>query len=458
MNAATHSDVLIVGAGVAGLAAASALSGTGAGARVTVVERKPFVGGRAYSYLHPALQERVDCQHVLLGCCTNLRYLAANAGVDDRIRWYDQLNFLEPNGRLSRIQPGAMPAPLHASFDFLRVPMLSVPDKVVIARGLLEFMRGYPLTDGQSFSAWLKRTGQTQRAIKHFWEPVIVGALNDRFENCSLRYAGQVFHEGFLKSAEGGRLGIPAIPLSEFFGEVAKKAEAQGTRFLLGKNVDTPVQRLDGRWWIHLEDESLSADALILAVPFEQVQRLLPPEVDLGLDLSRFTHAPITTLHLWFDREITDLDHAVLLDTGVQWLFNKGRIRRSGAHYVELVISASHAELHESRDEITQSALRELAMFFPAAKDAKLLKNGILKEARATFSVLPGLDAYRPQQTTQCEGLFLAGDWTRTGWPSTMEGGVRSGYLAAEAVTGNTSKFLQPDLPGQGLMRFLAAT
>lgn len=453
-TAVNHYDTIIVGAGPAGLAAASALSASGA--RVLVIERKPFVGGRAYSYLHPALQEVVDCQHILLGCCTNLRHLAAQAGAADHIRWYSHFNFIEPGGRLSRLQAGALPAPLHTAFDFLRVPMLSLTDKAAIARGLMEFMRGYPHSDAESFSAWLKRTHQTQRAIKHFWEPVIVGALNDGFENCSLRYAGQVFHEAFLKSAEGGRFGIPSVPLSDFFGAVAKQAEQQGTRFLLGHNVDTPLQRIDNKWWLHLQNESFSADNVILTIPFEQVARLLPPEADFTLDLSHFRHAPITTLHLWFDREITDYDHAVLLDTGIQWIFNKGRIRRTNAHYIELVISASHTELKESRDELTQNALRELALFFPEVKKATLLKHGILKEARATFSVTPNLDAHRPPAQSPWPGLFLAGDWTQTGWPSTMEGGVRSGYLAAEAVTGNKQQFLQPDLPPQGLMKLLS--
>jgi zeta-carotene desaturase len=177
--------------------------------------------------------------------------------------------------------------------------------------------------------------------------------------------------------------------------------------------------------------------------------------VELTEKLANFIHAPITTVHLWWDRAITELDHAVLLDTGIQWMFNKSRIRqKTGEHYVELVISASAQELHEEREEIVQSALRELEMFFPRAREAKLLKSGVLKEARATFSVLPGLDADRPLARTEWPGLYLAGDWTRTGWPSTMEGAVRSGYLAAEAVAGK--KFMQPDLPAAGLMRLIA--
>jgi zeta-carotene desaturase len=463
---APHFDVAVVGAGLAGLAAASALSA--AGARVLILERKPFVGGRAYSYQHPALQEEIDCQHVLLGCCTNLIHLCRNAGVEDRIRWYDELTFLEPGSETGKpirthLKPGILPAPLHTSFDFLRAPMLSLGDKVGIARGLLDFMRGYPASDAESFATWLKRTGQTQRAIKHLWEPVIVGALNDSFENCSTKYAGQVFHESFLKSAEGGRLGIPALPLSQFYGYVAEQCVRQGAELRLSQSV-TALSRENNAWSLQTSEGSFTADNVVLALPFQQAASLLPNDEEsaaLQETLTHFQNAPITTVHLWFEREITELDHAALLDTSIQWIFHKSRIRRTPREqgsYCELTISASFAELHQTREEILGNALRELALFFPAVHGVKLIKSGILKEARATFSVTPGLDAYRPAQATGQPGLFLAGDWTQTGWPSTMEGAVRSGYLAAEAVakgSGQAKKFLQADLPAAGLMKLL---
>jgi uncharacterized protein with NAD-binding domain and iron-sulfur cluster len=178
-------DVLVVGAGVAGLAAAVALSG--AGATVALLERKPYVGGRAYSYLHPALDEVIDSQHVLLGCCANLIDLCRLAGADRHIRWYDDITFLEAGdgrhpARRSLIGPSSLPSPAHSSFRFLRAPMLLLADKTRIALGLTEFLRGYPANDDEAFSTWLKKTKQTDRAIRHFWEPVIVGALNDSFE------------------------------------------------------------------------------------------------------------------------------------------------------------------------------------------------------------------------------------------------------------------------------------
>jgi zeta-carotene desaturase len=169
-----------------------------------------------------------------------------------------------------------------------------------------------------------------------------------------------------------------------------------------------------------------------------------------------FIPAPITTIHLWYDRDVTGLDHAVLLDTRIQWVFTKSRIRRwpkERGSYQELVISASWQELEMGREEILASAIAEFEMFFPAARQATLMKSGVLKEARATFSVTPGLDRYRPQQATPWKGLYLAGDWTATEWPSTMEGAVRSGRLAAGAVMGNRQRFMAPELPATGLMK-----
>lgn len=456
-------SVVVVGGGVAGLAAATALAG--AGYRVELFERRAYPGGRASSYLHPALNEVVDCQHVLLGCCTNLIHLFEESGVADKIRWYDELNFLEPGGRASRFTAASLPAPLHFTPSFLRAPMLNPQDKLAIARGLSAFLRGIPADDTESLEQWLRRAGQTERALRHFWEPVVFCTLNDGFERCSTRAAAHVFRELFLKSPEGSRLGIPVVPLSELYGGASRRFESSGGKVHLRSAVDCIAPADDGRWSIGTQSQHFSFDAVVLALPSEHLQKLLPglqqagTTADLERRIGRVVHSPYTTIHLWFDRQISDLDHAALLDTTIQWVFHKSRIRgyaQERGSYVELVIAASRAQLEMERAAILNSALEELKLFFPEVKTAKLVKSGILKEARATFSLVPGGEKERPTAETPWPGVFLAGDWTATGWPATMEGAARSGYRAAEAVAaaaGRQRSFLRPDIAPSGWMR-----
>jgi squalene-associated FAD-dependent desaturase len=353
-------DVVIVGGGLAGAAAALALSADPAvSGTIALLDRRPTLGGRAYSYAHPALGEVVDSQHVLLGCCTNLVELITQAGVAESIRWYDELTFLEPDGSRSRLYPGDLPAPSHQAMSFLRAPMMSFADKLGIARGLLGFLRGYPADDTESFATWLRRTRQTPRSIQHFWEPVVLATLNDAFESCSTKYAGKVFHESFLRSPQAGRLGIPRLPLSDWLAPLTVQAQSQGVDVHLKTSMmrlepieSTGVSRTQ-RWRVHTEAGVYDTPNVILAIDFKQVRGILaglPGGEGEAEKLDHFVAAPITTIHLWYDKAVIDLDHAVLLDTRIQWIFTKSRIRGwHAAHgtYCELVISASWPELKE---------------------------------------------------------------------------------------------------------------
>jgi zeta-carotene desaturase len=303
------------------------------------------------------------------------------------------------------------------------------------------------------------RHGQTQKAINRFWTPVLVSALNEDLDRVSVPCAAQVFRESFLKSAAAGRMGIPAVPLSQLYGTAAGYIEARGGKVHLRAAVDSVRADADGVL-LCVAGENVRADYAVLATPFGGVEKLLPdvPEAEALRDqLRNLESSPITGIHLWFDREITPLEHAVLLERTIQWMFHKSKIlaaRRDsaqGGSYVELVVSSSKTLVDKPRGEIIELAVRELGEFFPTVREAKLTKATVIKEVHATFSPKPGSDAFRPSNQSPWPRLFLAGDWMATGWPSTMEGAVRSGYGAAEALC--RQRFQVADLPAKGLMR-----
>ena len=466
MSAAEHqnkSSVAIVGGGLAGLSAGCALAD--AGYNVDLFERRPYLGGRASSYELPATGEVVDnCQHVLLGCCTNLIDFYRRLEVEDQIRWYNEITFILPGGKSSVLRPGGLPAPMHSTASFLASSVLDVSDKLAIARALVALMPALPPDGNEDFLSWLKRHGQTQRSIDRFWAPVLISALNEDLDCVSVRYAALVFRDSFLKSSEAGRMGVPAVPLSQLYGVAASYIESRGGRVHSRSAVDS-IRAEGSGVRIGVGGEEFAADYAVLATPFSAVENLLPdvPEMRPLRDLAaHFRSVPITGIHLWFDREITPLEHAVLLERTIQWMFQKSKIlhtrREAGEQgsYLELVVSASKTLLDKPRQEIIDLAVREMAEFFPVAREAKLTKATVVKEVHATFSPAPGTDAFRAPHTTPWPRLFLAGDWTATGWPATMEGAVRSGYAAAEALTratGTVESFLVPDLPAKGLMR-----
>jgi len=461
----TQPTVAIAGGGLAGLSAACALADSGF--HVTLFERRPYLGGRASSYEHPGTGEVVDnCQHVLFRICTNLVEFYRRIGVEDKIRWFDEMTFIEPGGRTSVMRASPLPAPLHTAPSFLGFPFLSAKDKLVISRAIAALALTKQRDTGQSFLEWCNQHSQTSNAIERFWKPILVSALSEDLDLISISAAAQVVRES-MKSPSARHMGVPSIPLTDLYNRAGDYIRARGGEIRFRTSLET-FSPDSSQVRIRVGEGEQAFDYLVLALPFESLDRVLPqsPEaVPLREQLSHFESSPITGVHLWFDRQITDLDHAVLLDRTIQWMFHKSRLlaTRGGADpessgsYIELVVSASKSLIDKSRSEIVDLALKEVREFFPAARTANLVKSTVIKEVRATYSPRPGIDAFRPQPSTAWPRVFLAGDWTATGWPATMEGAVRSGYLAAEALTraaGTKDKmFLSPDLPASGLMR-----
>jgi squalene-associated FAD-dependent desaturase len=464
--------VAIVGGGLAGLAAGCALAGTGF--QVTLFERRPYLGGRASSYEHPGTGEVVDnCQHVLFALCTNLIEFYKKIGIERKIRWFDSMTFIEPGGRQSILKPGPLPAPLHVLPSFLGFKFLNLKDKLALSRALSALILREFKDDGISFLQWLQHHHQPPNAIDRFWKPILVSALSEDLDRIAVPYAAQVVRES-MKSRNARLMGIPMVPLTELYGAAREFISNRGGTVLVRSSVQSFVPSEHGvRLKLQDSQSEEEFDYAVLAVPFDSLAKLLPdsPEsLDLREKLAHLQTSPITGVHLWFDRQITDLPHAVLLDRTIQWMFHKSMLlassagfsdgagkRRAGIpSYVELVISASKSLIEKSRQEIIDRALAELREFFPGAQEAKLVKATVIKEVNATFSPKPGIDEYRPNQKSAWPRVFLAGDWTATGWPATMEGAVRSGYLAAEAITRNVGaekKYLVADHPAEMLTR-----
>jgi squalene-associated FAD-dependent desaturase len=437
-------EVIVIGGGLAGLASAAALAG--AGHSVRVLESRRFLGGRATSYEIGTGEnaETIDnCQHVLLRCCVNLLDFYRRLGVEDQIHFYRDFIFIEPGGRRSVLRSGVLPAPAHFLESFLTLKFLSLSEKLAVMRGIRAIKAQYktrPDLDRITMLHWLKEERQPPRAIERFWRQILVSAISEELDATAASHGFQVFRLGLLARRDSYQMGVPSVPLGELYAE-EKWKKVGPVEFLLRSPVERIVIENGAVQFVIARGQELRADHYICALPFERVPEVAP---ELELDVGDFEYSPITGIHLWFDRPVIDLPHATLLDRTIQWIFNKHEGRA-----VQLVVSASRSLLEMPRADVIALAIRELEEFLPAARGAKLEKAHVVKEVRAVLSAKPGLESRRPLSRTNVRNLFLAGDWTRSGWPAIMEGAVRSGYLAAEAVAeaaGQPGQFLLPDI------------
>lgn len=464
MKGTRDPSVAVIGGGVAGMSAACALAE--AGHQVQLIERRGYLGGRASSYLHPGVNEIIDnCQHALIGAYTNLMGFYRRIGVAGKIHWTTDYTMIEPGGKRSALGASRLPAPLHGLPKLLRCGAFSFADKVSLARAFSAILRGKANDPQESLGHWLRRHRQSNGAMERFWRLVIASALNSDVDEIGVNYASMVIRGLFMDSADAGALGMSTVPLSELYSAVPEYLAKRGGAVRLNANVEAVDWDSAARQWtvrVRDAEAELQADFVVLALPFEAVERFLPllPDAEgksrLTAQVKKHVHWPISSVHLWFDREVTDLEHAVLLDRELHWMYNQSKLQSRPGNYIELVQSASRAFAALPREQAIAQAVDEVKEFFPDARGAKLVKAALVKEVRATFGVPPGIDAARPSAKSPWSNLFLAGDWIQTGWPSTMESAARSGHIAAETLCAEAQgpcKFLVPDLKPRGLMR-----
>lgn len=461
-------SVAVIGGGVAGIAASAALAD--AGFRVELIEKRPLLGGRASSFIDSRTGRRLDeCQHGTMRCCTNLADLLERLGVHDQIDYHDAIHFLDSEGKRSVIKGCGLPAPLHTSLSFVAFRSLGLRDKLAIARGMLAMLGSRPsdADESTSIEAWFRKTRQTERAVKRFWEPVLVSACNDSLDRISCTHAFKIFVDGFLVHPRAFHFGVPKVPLGTLYTEPAVAYLQQRGACVRLKTIVEQMhfvaERVAGLTLAG--GERVEADYFVSALQCDLLRKLLPEEIaalPYFAALAQIDLAPIIGVHLWFDRAIDCPPALSLLDRESDWIFNKTKnfgLDAGEGTYLSVVISAPGPLGEWPRERVIAHVLEDVRAALPETRTAEVTRSLMVKWPKATFSPKPGVESLRPDQRSPIPNLFVAGEWTRTGWPSTMESAARSGYRAAEylcAAEGMPRRFVAPDLAPGALARLLA--
>ncbi len=457
--------VVIIGGGLAGLAAAVGLAKAGIAA--TILESRPRLGGRATSIVDPPTGELIDnCQHVAMGCCTNFFHFCKLSGIEHDFVKESLLTFIDSRNRQTRLSANPLlPAPFHLAGAFLRGSFLSWSEKIQLVAALRRLtsstlsMNSVSLKNNRTYNTiqdFLTETRQSSPLIKAFWEPILVSALSESLDRIDFQAARQVFVDGFLSHSQAWNLWLPQAPLGEIYGQHLQNwLTSQQVSIRLQTGVEQVSLTENNTARITLRHGDVIEDCqVIVAVPWNLIGQICSPELltCLAPGAAQLQSAPISSVHLWYDRPLTSLRHAVLIGRVSQWLFNRHLIQkasRSESFSYQVVISQSREVTDRPQAELITLVSQELLSTFPQTPEPKLLRARVITEHKAVFSPLPGSNQFRPFQETLHKDIVLAGDWTQTGWPATMEGAVISGYRAAEEILrqrGINMKFEQPPL------------
>ncbi|MEU9050881.1 hydroxysqualene dehydroxylase HpnE [Streptomyces sp. NPDC048384] len=436
-------DAVVVGGGLAGITAALALAD--AGVRVTLIEGRPRLGGLAFSFQRGDLV--VDNgQHVYLRCCTAYRWFldriegTALAPLQDRLD-VPVIDVERPEGRrLGRLRRDALPVPLHLGRSLATYPHLSLADRAKVGRTALA-LQGLdladPALDTQDFGSWLTAHGQSARAVEALWDLVGVATLNAVAGDASLGLAAMVFKTGLLSDPGAADIGWAHVPLGDLHDRLARKAlDSAGVRTEVRTRVTSISPAKNGRWSVQVPGETLRADTVVLAVAQREAHDLLPEgALDAPERLLEIGTAPILNVHVVYDRQVLTRPFFAALGTPVQWVFDRTAASGlRGGQYLALSQSAAQDEIDAPVAALRERYLPELERLLPRTRGAQVKDFFVTRERTATFAPTPGVGRLRPGARTKAPGLYLAGAWTATGWPATMESAVRSGVSAAGAA------------------------
>jgi squalene-associated FAD-dependent desaturase len=430
-------EVAVVGGGLAGISAALACAD--AGASVTVLEVRPRLGGAAYSFRRDDLWLD-NGQHVFLRCCTAYRALLARLGSegDTVLQRRLEIPVLSPGRETAWLRRTPGPAPLHLAPALLRYPHLTKRQRVGAIRAAVVLSRvraDDPALDQRTFAEWLAEHGQGPAAIAALWDLIALPTLNLRADEASAALGAFVFQEGLLRRADAGDVGWARAPLSAVHGEPAERAlRDAGIEVRLRWRAQRVAAGRAGRLEVEATaGDGVDADAVIVAVPHQRAGALLPDgALPAPERLARLGASPIVNLHVVYDRRVTDLPFAAGVGTPVQYVFDRTRGAGLGdGQYVAVSLSGAAREMGMTGDELRARYVPALAELLPRARGARIERFVVTREHAATFRAAPGVGALRPGPRTDVRGLVLAGAWTDTGWPATMEGAVLSGHAAA---------------------------
>ena len=438
-RASAGPSLAVVGGGLAGMAAAWFAAEKGF--RVELFERAKTLGGRAGSFTDPKTGEAVDfCQHAAMGCCREFLDFCRRTGIADHFQRVRTLHFIGPDGRRRDFSPaGFLPTPLHMLPGLMKLDYLAPGERWKIVRALVRMMRS---RDDEPAAGWLSRHGQSPRAIERFWSTILVGALAETVEHASLAAARKVFRDGFLGSRGASDLLLPRRPLVEIFhGLLIDCLMSRGIKIHLNSPVRLiEVDRHSARSLVLNGGERRLFDFFIAAVPWFKARALFGDSLLSAMPslagVDQIHPASITAVHFWFDQPVVPIPHAVLVGRLGQWVFAPEPADPTAAQHCQVVISASHRLARRSREELSETVLAELRSIWPAVGAATLVHRRVAVWPAAVFSCLPGTETLRPEQKTPVSNLALAGDWTNTGWPGTMESAIRSGRRAVETISG----------------------